>query len=104
MCSRGRRGRGRMIVGFTTTCAISVHHHKSCEFEPHSWRDAHDTTLSDKVCQLLTTVRWFSPSTPVSSINKTNLHDITETLLKVALNTINRNHHMFTTKKAESLI
>jgi hypothetical protein len=32
--------------------------------------------------------RWFSPGTPVSSINKTNYHDITEILLKVALNTI----------------
>jgi len=30
----------------------------------------------------------FSPSPPVSSTNKTDLHDITETLLKVALNTI----------------
>ena len=32
--------------------------------------------------------RWFSPGTPVSSTNKTDLHDITEILLKVALNTI----------------
>jgi hypothetical protein len=32
--------------------------------------------------------RWFSPGTPVSSTNKTNRHDITEILLKVALNTI----------------
>ena len=32
--------------------------------------------------------RWFSPGTPVSSTNKTNCHDITEILLKVALNTI----------------
>jgi hypothetical protein len=23
-----------LIVGFTTTCAISAYHHKSCEFEP----------------------------------------------------------------------
>jgi hypothetical protein len=23
----GRRGRDRMVVGFTTTCAISYHHH-----------------------------------------------------------------------------
>jgi hypothetical protein len=29
-----------------------------------------------------------SPGTPVSSINKTDHHDITEILLKVALNTI----------------
>ena len=30
--------------------------------------------------------RWFSPGTPVSSTNKTDHHDITEILLKVALN------------------
>ena len=42
------------------------------------------TTLCDKVCQWLVTGWWFSP---VSSINKTDCHDITETLLKVALNT-----------------
>ena len=30
----------------------------------------------------------FSPSTPVSSTDKTDRHDITEILLKVALNTI----------------
>jgi hypothetical protein len=33
--------------------------------------------------------RWFSPGTPVSSSNKIDHHDITEILLKVALNTIN---------------
>ena len=26
-CYRGRRGRGRMVVGFTTTYAISAYHH-----------------------------------------------------------------------------
>jgi hypothetical protein len=31
---------------------------------------------------------WFSPCTPVSSINKTDRHPITEILLKVALSTI----------------
>ena len=31
--------------------------------------------------------RWFSPGTSVSSINKTDCHDINEILLKVALNT-----------------
>jgi hypothetical protein len=35
--------------------------------------------------------RWFYPGTPVSSTNKTDRHDITEILLKVALNTINQN-------------
>jgi hypothetical protein len=47
-----------------------------------------DTILCDKVCQWLATGWWFSPGTPVSSTNKTDHHDITEILLKVALNTI----------------
>jgi hypothetical protein len=34
-------------------------------------------------------VSGFSTGTPVSSTNKTDLHDRTEILLKVALNTIN---------------
>jgi hypothetical protein len=45
-------------------------------------------TLCDKVCQWLASGRWFSPGPPVSSTNKTDRHDITEILLKVALNTI----------------
>jgi hypothetical protein len=32
--------------------------------------------------------RWFSPGTLVSSTNKTDCHNITKILLKVALNTI----------------
>jgi hypothetical protein len=64
--SSGRRGRDRMVVGFTTNCATSVHHHLSCEFEIRSWRRVLDTTLCDKVCQCLATGRWFSPGTPVS--------------------------------------
>ena len=38
-----------MVVGFTTTCAVSTYHHWSwcCEFEFH-WSD---TTLCGKVCQ-----------------------------------------------------
>jgi hypothetical protein len=47
--------------------------------------------LSDKVCQWLAIGRWFSPVTLVSSTNKTDSHNITEILLKVALN-ISENH------------
>ena len=47
-----------------------------------------DTTLCDQVCQWPAAGRWFSPGTPVSYTNKTDHHDITEILLKVALNTI----------------
>ena len=83
---QGYCGHDRMVVGFTTTCAISSYHH-CCEFEPCSWRRVLDTTICDKVHQLLVTGRWFSP---VSFTNKTDRHDITETLLKVALNTINK--------------
>jgi hypothetical protein len=32
--------------------------------------------------------QWFSPGTPISSINKTDRQDIAEILLKVALNTM----------------
>ena len=86
-----RCGRDRMVVGFTTTCAISANHHKSCEFEHRSWRGVLDTTLCDKVCQWLVAGRWFSPGTTVSSTNKADRHDITDILLKVALNTMNIN-------------
>ena len=47
-------------------------------------------TLFDKVCQWLAAGQRFSPGTPVSSTNKTDSHNITEILLKVALNTINQ--------------
>ena len=47
-----------------------------------------DTTLCDKVCQGLAASRWFSTGTPNSFTNKTDRHDITELLLKVALSTI----------------
>jgi hypothetical protein len=49
------------------------------------------TTLCVKVCQWLAIGQWFSPGPPVSSTNKTDRHDITEILLKVALNTIKSN-------------
>ena len=42
-----RRRRDRMVVGFTTTCAISTY----CELKPRSWRGVLDTTFCDKVCQ-----------------------------------------------------
>ena len=38
---RGRRSRGHMVAGFTSTC----------EFEPRSWQGVLDTTLCDKVCK-----------------------------------------------------
>ena len=48
------------------------------------WQGVLDTTLCDKVCQWLAADRWFSPGTAVSSNNKTDRHEITEILMKVA--------------------
>ena len=55
-----------------------------------SWRGILITTFLEKVCMWLVECWWFSPGTPVFSTNKTDHHDITEILLKVALNTINQ--------------
>ena len=55
-----------------------------------AWQGVLDTTLCDKDCYKLVTGRWFSPGTPDFSTNKTDRHNITEILLKVALNTINQ--------------
>ena len=46
---------------------------------------------SDCVVSFCFRGRWFSPGTSVSSTNKTDRHDMTEILLKVALNTIKTN-------------
>jgi hypothetical protein len=46
------------------------------------------TDLLQVTDEFYDTIMWFSPGTPVYSTNKTDHHDITEILLKVALNTI----------------
>jgi hypothetical protein len=61
-----------MVIGFTTTCAISANHHYSCELEPRSWGGVLDTPLCYKVCHWLATGWWFSPDTPVSFTSKTD--------------------------------
>jgi hypothetical protein len=53
------------------------------------------TAASDKVYQLLAHGRWFSPGTPATSTTKTGRHDRAEILLKVVLNTKNRNQIKF---------
>ena len=82
-------GRDRMVVGFTTTYAISAYHH--CRILIR----ARCTTLCDNVCQWLATGRWFSLGSPVSSINKTDCHNIAEILLKVAFITIKQTNKCY---------
>ena len=43
---------------------------------------------SEFIFQLQCGIWWFSADTPVSSTNKIDRHNITELLLKVALNTL----------------
>jgi hypothetical protein len=43
-----------------------------------------DVTLCNKVCLRLEAVPWFSPGTPVSPNNTSDLHIIIEILLKEA--------------------
>ena len=70
---------------------VAIKGRRGREFEPCSWRDVFDTTITlcDKVGQWLATGRSFSTDTPVSSSNITNCHDVAEIFLKMALNTIN---------------
>ena len=61
---------------------------KAMSSNPRSWRGVFEKPLCDQICP------WFSLGTPVSSINKTDRHDIqnvVEIMLKVALNIISHN-------------
>ena len=44
-------GRDRIVVGCTTTYAISAYHHYRCEFESNSGEVHSMQTYCDKVCQ-----------------------------------------------------
>jgi hypothetical protein len=50
-----------------------------------------------------TTYQWLSPGTQVSSTNKTDGYDITETLLTVVLNTITPNPRILDIMKLEQI-
>ena len=80
-----------MVVGFTTTYAISAYHQYSCELEPRWWGGVLDTTLCDKVDSDLWQVSEFVLVLRFPPPIKLTANDITEILLKVALNTISLN-------------
>ena len=77
----------------STTYAISAYHHWCCEFESRSGQDVQHYVI--KLVSDLLQVCGFYPGPPLSSTNKTDRHDITEILLKVALSTIKPNHLWF---------
>ena len=78
-----RCGGDRMVVGITTTSAISTYHSGCCEYTSRSeWGVQHNVI---KFVSDLWQVMIFSGS----SINKTDHHYINEILLKVVLNNIN---------------
>ena len=58
-----------------------------------------DTALCERKWRWFAPGRWFSPCIPVSAINKTYRHDITEILLKLALNTITSNPTRYLRRK-----
>ena len=75
--NRSNRGLAHMVVRFKTIYAIITYHH----------------SIQHSLIKFVSDLRegqWFSPDIPVSSINKTDRHDITKILFKVALNTINK--------------
>ena len=100
--------RDRMAVGFTTTICNRYLIPLKLWVRTPLMSGVLETTLYDKVCQWqvggfkvcqwLVSGRLFSPGTLVFSI-KTYCHDITEILLKVALNTINLNLLFFLLQK-----
>ena len=75
-----------MVVAFINTYAINAYHHLRCEFELHLCEVYLIQQYVIKFVSDLWQGQWFSLGTPVPSTNKTACHNITEILLKVALN------------------
>ena len=96
---RGRRGLDHMVVGFTTTYAISA-----LMLWVRIAIRARCTTFCNTVCRWLASGWCFFPGPPVSSTNKTDRHDIAEILLKVALNTIKQTNKTSRQDVAEILL
>ena len=61
MCSRGRHGRDRIVVGLTTTYAIGAYHHWCCEFKSRYFRGVqHCTCMALVVRRYETMFSWRS--------------------------------------------
>ena len=87
-CAWVRRGRDHMVAGFSTIYTISAYHHWCCEIESRSGR-----CVQHYVIKFVSDLRQVIFSG--SSTNKTDQHDITKILLKVALNTTKQTIYMY---------
>ena len=77
----------RFKLTCTDHCILSpIWHEFMPGFVPYKNRLRLTCIAHDKVCQLPAQGRWFSPGTLASSTSKTDRRDMTEILLKVALN------------------
>ena len=82
---RGRRGRDRMVHVQSVPIITKVMSSNPVHHEVYS--------IQHYVMKFVSNLReglWFSPGTPVSSTNKTDLRDFSEILLEGPLNTINQ--------------
>jgi hypothetical protein len=79
-----------MSFNRTSAFAVSAYHHYRCEFEPRSG-DVY--SIQRDVIKFVNESGDFLRVLWISLTNKTDRHDITKILLKVALNTINQNQN-----------
>jgi hypothetical protein len=77
---RGAAPRPLAVKGAVDGCYVRINLPATFQFSPATSKSIDIPELAPG--------RWFSLGPPVSSSNKTDCHDITEILLKVALNTI----------------
>jgi hypothetical protein len=83
---RGRRGRDSIVVGFPTTCAISVYHYQVVNSNPVH---AEVYSMQHYVIKFVSDLRHVGGFLCVFQFpTPTDRHDIIEMLLKVALNTL----------------
>jgi hypothetical protein len=84
---KGRRGSGSWIYNYLSNHAVHITT-KVVSSNPNHGEMYSIQHYMIKVYQWLATGQWFSPGTLVSSTNKTDRHDITVLLVKVALNNL----------------
>jgi hypothetical protein len=54
-----------MVLGFTTTYAISAYHNQRCEFESHIVEVYSIQHFYKSLIKFVSDCRWFSPGTPI---------------------------------------